>query len=95
VRSRLGATDVSDYHQDEARKVLDPAMANLAAHGLKAEAISKVGPAGETIADFAQQGAYDMVIMGTHGHGALGRLVMGSVSTNVLANCTVPVLLVR
>ncbi len=33
--------------------------------------------------------------MGTHGHGALGRLVMGSVSTQVLANCSVPVMLIR
>jgi nucleotide-binding universal stress UspA family protein len=33
--------------------------------------------------------------MGTHGHGALGRLVMGSVSSQVLAGCTIPVLLIR
>ncbi len=33
--------------------------------------------------------------MGTPGHGALGRLVMGSVSTQVLAGSQVPVLLIR
>jgi nucleotide-binding universal stress UspA family protein len=33
--------------------------------------------------------------MGTLGHGALGRLVMGSVSTQVLAGSQVPVLLIR
>jgi nucleotide-binding universal stress UspA family protein len=33
--------------------------------------------------------------MGSHGHGALGNLVMGSVATQVLANCQVPLLLVR
>jgi nucleotide-binding universal stress UspA family protein len=37
----------------------------------------------------------DLIIMGTHGHGALGKLVMGSVSTQVLANCDVPVMLIR
>jgi nucleotide-binding universal stress UspA family protein len=36
-----------------------------------------------------------MVIMGTHGHGAFARLIMGSVTTQVLAHCSVPVLLVR
>ncbi|MDP4770616.1 MAG: universal stress protein, partial [Limnohabitans sp.] len=38
---------------------------------------------------------FDLVVMGSHGHGTLGNLVMGSVATQVLANCKVPVLLVR
>ena len=33
--------------------------------------------------------------MGCHGHGSLARLVMGSVTTQVLAQCGVPVLLIR
>jgi nucleotide-binding universal stress UspA family protein len=33
--------------------------------------------------------------MGSHGAGALKNLVLGSVATKVLAQCTVPVLLVR
>ena len=43
----------------------------------------------------AKTGKFDLIMMGRHGHGALGRLVMGSVSTKVLAHCTVPILLVR
>jgi nucleotide-binding universal stress UspA family protein len=54
-----------------------------------------VGHAGETIAKAAESGKFDMLIMGSHGHGALGNLVMGSVATQVLAKCDVPVLLVR
>jgi len=34
-------------------------------------------------------------VMGSHGHGALANLTLGSVSTKVLARCGVPVLLVR
>jgi nucleotide-binding universal stress UspA family protein len=33
--------------------------------------------------------------MGSHGHGTLVNLVMGSVATKVLAHCKVPVLMVR
>jgi nucleotide-binding universal stress UspA family protein len=33
--------------------------------------------------------------MGSHGHGTLGNLILGSVATKVLANCEVPVLIVR
>jgi nucleotide-binding universal stress UspA family protein len=33
--------------------------------------------------------------MGSHGHGTIGSLVMGSVATRVLASCKTPVLLIR
>ncbi|QJW83290.1 universal stress protein [Ramlibacter terrae] len=95
VRSSLGSTSVKDYHQDEAAKVLQPALAALSARGLTAQSEWKAGQAGETIAQYAKDGGFDMVIMGTHGHGSLARLVMGSVTTEVLANCGVPVLLIR
>jgi len=95
VRSSLGSTSVQDYHQDEAAKVLQPAIAALSASGINAQAEWKAGRAGETIAEYARDGGFDMIIMGTHGHGSLARLVMGSVTTEVLANCKVPVLLIR
>ena len=40
------------------------------------------------------QGA-DLIVMGSHGHGALVNLVVGSVATEVLAGCKTPVLIVR
>jgi nucleotide-binding universal stress UspA family protein len=40
-------------------------------------------------------GKFDLLVMGSHGHSALGNLVMGSVTTQVLAHCKTPVLLVR
>jgi nucleotide-binding universal stress UspA family protein len=54
-----------------------------------------VGQPGELIAKAASEGDFDLVMMGSHGHSALGNLVMGSVATQVLAHCSVPVLLVR
>ena len=49
----------------------------------------------ETIAATASKGKYDMLVRGSHGHGSLGSLVLGSVASKVLAQCTTPVLLVR
>ena len=54
-----------------------------------------MGPAGELIAKAPTEGNFELVLMGSHGHGALGNLVLGSVATQVLAHCKVPVLLVR
>lgn len=91
----VGGEATRTYHEQEAAKVLQPALARVQQRGFRAASAWKTGPAGETIARFAEEGAFDLIIMGTHGYGALGRLVMGSVTTQVLARCTVPVLLVR
>jgi nucleotide-binding universal stress UspA family protein len=93
--SMVGSQAVQQYHEEEARPVLDAAVATLKGRGLNASGTWKAGPAGETIADFAEKGGYGLVIMGSHGHGALGRMVMGSVANRVLAHCGVPVLLIR
>lgn len=93
--SVVGSQATQDYYQDEARKVIEPAVATLTAAGLRAEGAWQAGPAGETIGDFADKHGFELVLMGSHGHGAIGRLVMGSVASRVLAHSSVPVLLVR
>ena len=91
----VGAEVAENFHTESAAKVLEPVVAFLERHSIRPETAFRVGPAGETIAEFADAGAFDLLIMGSHGHGALGNLIMGSVATKVLANCKVPVLLVR
>lgn len=88
--------DVADrFHEESAEKVLSPVSKFFAQHGIKLKTVYRVGPTGETIAKFAEAGKFDLVIMGSHGQGTLGNLFLGSVATKVLANCKVPVLLVR
>lgn len=95
ARMALGKGIVGKYHADEAERVLAPVSKFLARHGIDAKSAWKIGHAGEAIASFAEVGKYDLVLMGSHGHGALANLVMGSAATRVLAHCKVPVLLVR
>ena len=95
ARAAVGKEMVDAYHRDEAEKVLAPVTKFLLRHGIDAQTMSKVGHAGETISKTADSGKFDLVVMGSHGHGTLGNLVMGSVATQVLAGCKVPVLLVR
>ncbi|QTA90717.1 universal stress protein [Desulfonema magnum] len=47
------------------------------------------------IASVAEEGNYDLVIMGTHGHGKLEGAIMGSVAGGVISRCSKPVLVVR
>jgi len=94
--ARAVGKDITDgYYAEEAQRATDKALKTLDQAGLPAKLLTKRGDAGEEIARAADKGGYDMIIMGSHGHGALGSLVMGSVATRVLASCKVPVLLIR
>ncbi|MDM8522142.1 universal stress protein [Desulfococcaceae bacterium HSG8] len=47
------------------------------------------------IVSVAEKGDYDLVIMGTHGHGKLEGAIVGSVAGGVISRCSKPVLVVR
>jgi nucleotide-binding universal stress UspA family protein len=83
------------HYEEEADKVFKTIRTFMAKQKIKAEFVSKVGQPADVIAQAATQGEFDLIIMGSHGHGSLGNLVMGSVTTKVMAHCATPVLLVR
>ena len=95
ARAAVGADVAKQYYTEEADKLSRPVFKFLQRHHIEPTIVSKVGNAGETIAKVANSGEFDLVVMGSHGHSAFGNLVMGSVATQVLAHCKVPVLLVR
>ena len=95
ARAVLSKEMVDEYYREEGVKVLDPVRKYLDQRCIFPKERLEVGHPGDIIASIAEDEKYDLIIMGTHGHGALGRLVMGSVSTQVLANCSVPVMLIR
>jgi nucleotide-binding universal stress UspA family protein len=53
------------------------------------------GDPGPSIVDVATSEQVDMVIVGSHGRGSMGRLLIGSVSEHVVRNAPCPVLVVR
>ena len=95
ARAALGKELVHKYYEDEGLRVMAPVTKYLLRHGITAKCLWKTGKPGELIAKTATEGKFDLVVMGSHGHGALLSLVMGSVATEVLAGCKVPVLIVR
>jgi nucleotide-binding universal stress UspA family protein len=52
-------------------------------------------PPASTIVETADNERCDLIVMGSHGHGALGQLLVGSVTTRVAATCQVPLLIIR
>ena len=54
-----------------------------------------VGELAATILDYAVDKKSDLLVMGTHGRGAVKGALLGSVATRMLHQGNVPVLLVR
>ena len=95
VKAMLGASAVASYHEDEARKVLAPIQKFLSRKGVPTRVHWCTGKPGQEIVRVAKKEGADMIVMGTHGHGILGRAVMGSVATDVVHYAEIPVLLVK
>jgi len=90
-----GANLVHLYYADDAEQVLRPVRDRLVDWPIPVDYSWVVGHPAQAIADKAESGNFDLIVMGSHGHGALANVVLGSVSTGVLARCRIPVLLMR
>ena len=86
---------IVDYHRDESEKAMHEAKALLDAAGIKYTSHAKVGHVADEITQLAEQLGCDQIVMGTHGRGALGDMLMGSITLKVLHLANTPVLLVK
>ena len=93
--SVLDKAVLQSYYTDESEKVFKPIRSFLTKQKISADFVAKVGPAADIIASLAIKGKFDLLMMGSHGHGLIGKLVLGSVTTKVMAHCETPVLIIR
>jgi nucleotide-binding universal stress UspA family protein len=84
---------VAHEYRDQHRQLQAHAEA-LRADGIAASALLIRGPTAQTILREAGRLPADLLVMATHGHGAVFDLLVGSVSHAVLRGTTVPLLLV-
>lgn len=94
-RSFVSQPDLDAYYREEADRALAPAQRVLDGAGLPHSDHLLVGHPASAIADFAAEHGFDGIIIGTHGRTALGRLLLGSVASEVIERATVPVTLVK
>jgi nucleotide-binding universal stress UspA family protein len=91
----LERATLDDYYATEAEQVLQSVREYARQKGWALECVRMTGYPPEAIAAHANAGVYDLIVMGTHGHSALGSAILGSVASGVLARCQTPVLLIR
>ncbi len=89
------AVDTLEAMMEKARKIVGEAVEELKKAGVEAEPLIEKGGPPEKIAEVAEKGNYDMIIMGSHGYRGLKRLFLGSVSEKVLKIAKVPVTIVK
>lgn len=95
IAGYLDAQSVARFYTDNGNAALRRARRVLTEAGHIYDEKLLVGDPGTEIIDMARRGKYDLIIMGSHGRGVLKSLFLGSVVVKVLANSTVPILVIR
>ncbi len=87
-------TEYRELAHEHAKVKLTEAKEKLGEMGVSV--VSKIleGQPQSAIFDFVEEVDTDMVIVGTHGHSAIGSVLMGSVSSGLVRQAKVPVLVV-
>lgn len=91
----LDRKTLDDHYREQADEVLAPILRFAEQQGWRVHTQYAAGHPAEEIAALAEAQKHDLIVMGTHGHSALGNVVLGSVTTGVLARCKTPMLLIR
>ena len=75
-----------------AHEILEAARKEAADAGIEAKATMVGDPVVDAILDCAKEHGADLIVMGTHGHSAIRRAVLGSKTAEVISRTTVPVI---
>ncbi len=74
---------------------LQEAARLLKEKGIRAELVESMGDPAKTIEQYAHEHGYDVIVVGSRGLDAIGRVLQGSVSEHVATHADVPVMIVR
>ncbi len=81
--------------EPETRRKIEEARDILRKAGYVADARIEPGQPEKVIADMADAGETDLLIMGAYGHSRIRNLIIGSTTTEMIRSCKIPVMLFR
>jgi nucleotide-binding universal stress UspA family protein len=84
-----------DAQEDAARQVLHDGTEFLRAAGLRPNGVLASGAPAREIVQAAERERADIVVLGAHGHGPLGRALLGSVADGIKDNARGSVLIAK
>ncbi|MDT8989295.1 universal stress protein [Curvibacter sp. APW13] len=86
---------IDEFHREAGERAVQAAKDLVEATGLAHSVHIVVGSVASTIVAFGSSNACTRIVMGTHGHSSVAAMIMGSVTTKVLHQSTLPVLLTK
>lgn len=95
MQNRTFYDEINKNSKLRAQEIIDNGMKLLSDYPGKVESVSKVGDAVSEIISFAEDGNFDLVIMGSRGAGLFSRTLLGSVSDKVIHHIKTSVLIVK
>ena len=95
VVSKIGKDAMDRIHAENHERMLAPARKALARSKADVRELSVVGEPADAILAAAGSTRADLVVMGSHGRGSVKGILLGSVSSKVIAQTNIPVTIVR
>lgn len=85
--------DMKDYYSKSLKKGVKEIERNYPE--LQIETMLKEGRPSSTIVETAEEGKYDLIVIGSRGLGGISGWLLGSTSKKVVESCKVPILVVK
>jgi nucleotide-binding universal stress UspA family protein len=87
--------DLEENLRDKARQELSALVSSEDQDDLDLRVVVKIGNVQQEITNTIKEQGADFIVLGTHGRGRVGRLILGSTTERLLRKLTIPVLTVR
>jgi nucleotide-binding universal stress UspA family protein len=91
----LSIDAIQEAHAKEGKRLVSETEKRLETPGLKIDHVVLEGVPADALAEYAKGHGYDLVVIGSRGHSAVSRMVLGSVSSRLAHLCQVPLLIVH
>ncbi len=96
VQSQQVVNSVMESLKKEAKLVLESGISQSKKHGVEPETVFLEGnDIASIIIDYGEKNNFDVIVIGSRGHGKVKTVLLGSVSHNVLHNSKIPVLIIK
>jgi len=93
--SKERSPEAYDAFMEMSNKLVTSAASLFDGTGINVKSEVVNGDAASVICDYAEEKGCDMIVMCSHGHGAMRRFLLGGITSKVVHHAKVPVMVVR
>jgi nucleotide-binding universal stress UspA family protein len=86
---------LQQFARSNAGREMEWFLGNVESHGVKVKGRLEFGNPYHVILEISSSGAYDLIVMGTHGRTGLSHLLLGSIAEKIVRRASCPVITIR